>query len=100
MIIQLRSSSVAAHPEKQTASTARQSRTQHIQQPQLQDLLPPLTPEEYEWLKASIADHGVEKPVVVDQNENIVDGYERQKACDELGIDPKERKCDESDEEN
>ena len=53
---------------------------------QLHDLLPPLTPEEYEWLKASIADHGVEKPVVVDQDENIVDGFERQRACDELGI--------------
>lgn len=54
--------------------------------PQLQDLLPPTTPDDYEWLKASIADDGVEKPVVVDQDENIVDGFERQRACDELGV--------------
>ncbi len=54
----------------------------------LRDLLPPLTLEEYERLKASIADFGyVGEPTVVDQDNNTVDGFHRQRACEELGID-------------
>ena len=49
-------------------------------------LLPDLLPEEYDLLKASIADHGVEVPIIVDQEGNIIDGIHRQRACDELGI--------------
>ena len=53
----------------------------------LRDLLPPLTLEEYERLKASIADFGyVGEPTVVDQDNGTVDGFHRQQACDELGI--------------
>lgn len=54
-------------------------------------LLPDLLPEDYEALKASIAEHGVQVPAVVDQDGNTIDGFHRQRACQELGIDcPKE----------
>ena len=49
-------------------------------------LLPDLLPEEYDLLRASIADHGVEVPIIVDQEGNIIDGLHRQRACDELGV--------------
>ena len=47
---------------------------------------PDLLPEEYDLLKTSIADHGVEVPIVVDQEGDIIDGFHRQQACDELGV--------------
>lgn len=49
-------------------------------------ILPPLLPEEFESLKASIAERSVELPIIVDQDDNIVDGFHRQRACDELGV--------------
>jgi hypothetical protein len=49
------------------------------------NVLPELLPCEFEALKASIADHGVEIPIIVDQHGNIIDGHHRQRACDELG---------------
>ena len=48
-------------------------------------LLPDLLPEEYDFLKASIDDHGVEVPIIVDQDGEVVDGFHRQRVCDELG---------------
>lgn len=56
-----------------------------IQKPQRQ-ILPPLLPDEYESLKASIAERGVEVPIIVDQHGNIVDGSHRQRTCDEIGM--------------
>ena len=48
-------------------------------------LLPDLTPEEYEALKADIAAHGLRVPIVVDATSGeIVDGHHRQRALDEL----------------
>ena len=49
-------------------------------------ILPPLLPDEFEALKASIAEQGVDVPIIVDQEGNTIDGYHRQHACDELGI--------------
>lgn len=49
-------------------------------------ILPPLTPAEYDALKASIKKRGVEVAIIVDQCGETVDGFHRQKACDELGI--------------
>src|SRR5690606_37067509 len=46
----------------------------------------PLTDEEYEALKADIAEHGVQVPVEYDEEGNILDGYHRVRACLELGI--------------
>ncbi|WP_166831555.1 ParB N-terminal domain-containing protein [Thalassoroseus pseudoceratinae] len=48
--------------------------------------LPPLLPEEFEALKTSIAERGVDVPIIVDQDGNVIDGYHRERACDELGI--------------
>lgn len=41
-------------------------------------LLPDLLPEEYDLLNASIADHGVEVLIIVDQEGNIILGLHRQ----------------------
>ena len=48
--------------------------------------LPDLLPEEYEALKASIAERGVDVLIIVDQDGNIIDGFHRDRACEELGI--------------
>jgi ParB-like chromosome segregation protein Spo0J len=50
-------------------------------------LLPPLTHDEYESLKANIATRGVLQPVVVDEADAILDGHHRAQVCNELGID-------------
>src|SRR5690606_26376855 len=49
-------------------------------------VMPPLTDEEYEALKADIAQRGVQVPVEYDEDGNILDGYHRVRACLELGI--------------
>jgi len=49
-------------------------------------LLPTLSIEEYEALKASIKEHGVLVPLEYDDAGNLLDGYHRLKACRELGI--------------
>ncbi|MCO6454374.1 MAG: ParB N-terminal domain-containing protein [Pirellulaceae bacterium] len=48
--------------------------------------LPPLLPDEFEALKSSIAERGVDVPIIVDQEDNVIDGYHRMRACDDLGI--------------
>lgn len=48
--------------------------------------MPPLLPEEYEALKASIAERGVEVPVIVDQDGETIDGFHRERGCGELGV--------------
>jgi len=45
-----------------------------------------LSAEEYEALKADIAQRGVQVPVEYDEDGNILDGYHRVRACQELGI--------------
>jgi len=51
-------------------------------------ILPPLSPEEYAALKADIAARGVMVPVEVDETGATLDGHHRQRACQELGIEP------------
>lgn len=41
------------------------------------DLLPPLSTEEYEALRADIKANGVRNPVLVDEGDNILDGHHR-----------------------
>jgi ParB-like chromosome segregation protein Spo0J len=55
-------------------------------------VMPDLSPEEYETLKADIAAHGVLMPIEVDGEGNIIDGFHRKKICDELGIECPEQK--------
>lgn len=52
-----------------------------------EDILPPLPSEEYEALKAAIADHGVDVPILIDQHKEIIDGKHRRRACEELDIE-------------
>ena len=49
-------------------------------------IMPPLSPEEYEELKKDIAARGVQVPVEYDEDGNILDGHHRVLACTELGI--------------
>src|SRR6516165_5662250 len=50
------------------------------------NLLPDLTTWEYGALKESIRRWKVILPVVKDENGEILDGYQRVRACEELGI--------------
>ena len=45
-----------------------------------------LAGEEFEDLKASIRDHGIIEPVVINQHGVIICGHQRVRACQELGI--------------
>lgn len=54
--------------------------------PDKYQILPPLSDEEYEALKADIAARGVLVPVEVDEEGNTLDGHHRLRACEELGI--------------
>src|SRR5439155_17837387 len=49
-------------------------------------VMPPLSAEEYELLKADIAARGVQVQVELDEQGNILDGFHRVRACQELGI--------------
>jgi ParB-like chromosome segregation protein Spo0J len=52
----------------------------------LYQLMPALTTEEYEALKASVAENGPDSVVVFDQDGNVIDGHHRLGAYLELGI--------------
>lgn len=53
-------------------------------------VLPELSSDEYAALKASIAEIGVQVPVVYDVEGRIIDGHHRVRACEELRADGKE----------
>ena len=50
-------------------------------------LFPELRPDEYEALKADIAEHGILVPAEVDQDGQVLDGHHRIRIASELGID-------------
>jgi len=51
------------------------------------DLLPRLSAEEFEALKADIKKRGVMVPIETDADtDEIIDGYHRYRACQQLGI--------------
>ena len=50
------------------------------------NLLPDLTPWEYEALKASVARDKLLVPILKDEFGNTIDGHQRERACHELGI--------------
>lgn len=49
-------------------------------------VMPPLSGDEFEELKADIQARGVMVPIEYDETGNILDGHHRVKACNELGI--------------
>src|SRR5260370_20257537 len=57
-----------------------------MSRPEKYQLLPELPPEQFDALKADIAERGVIVAVVVDEFGAILDGHNRAKACRELGI--------------
>ena len=52
----------------------------------VEELLPPLSEEEYEGLKADILENGCRDPIVI-WNETILDGHHRYKICSENNIE-------------
>lgn len=54
----------------------------------LAEMIPPMTPEEYEQLRDSIKENGQLNPIILFQN-SILDGRHRMMACRELQITPK-----------
>jgi ParB-like chromosome segregation protein Spo0J len=50
-------------------------------------VMPDLSPEEYSALRADIATNGVKHPIHVDEEDNTLDGFNRRRICEELGID-------------
>jgi ParB-like nuclease family protein len=59
-------------------------------------LFPQMTAEEYESLKADIAAHGQQHPIVFHDG-MILDGRTRLRACEELGIEPQMRQWEPKD---
>jgi ParB-like chromosome segregation protein Spo0J len=54
-------------------------------------VMPPLAPEEEAALRSDIKTYGVKNPIHVDEEDNTLDGFNRRRICQELGIDcPKE----------
>lgn len=49
-------------------------------------LLPPLSEEEMAALRADIQAHGVQVPIELDEEGNVLDGHHRLRICQELGI--------------
>src|ERR1700680_3462260 len=49
-------------------------------------VMPNLTRQDYEALKADIASRGVLIPIEYDQDGNVLDGHHRLRACKELGV--------------
>ena len=58
-------------------------------------VMPTLSDEDFQALKSDIAAHGILVPLEFDDEGNILDGYHRKKAWDELkseGINPLSKK--------
>lgn len=53
------------------------------------ELLPEMAQSEYRELVEVIREHGLRKPILLDQDRLILDGRHRWRACQELGIDPR-----------
>ncbi len=57
--------------------------------PEYEEMVPPLTADEYDRLKSSIAEVGLYERIKINQDNVILDGHHRFKACLETGIMPK-----------
>jgi len=57
--------------------------------PEYEDLVPPLTDEEFTRLKNSISEVGLYEPIVINTEKMILDGHHRFKACKEVGVQPR-----------
>jgi ParB-like chromosome segregation protein Spo0J len=57
--------------------------------PEYSKLVSPLTNAEYNVLKSSISNEGLHLPIIINQDNVILDGHNRLKICQELGVEPK-----------
>jgi ParB-like chromosome segregation protein Spo0J len=57
--------------------------------PEYAKLVSPLTTSEYNVLKSSISNKGLHLPIIINQDNVILDGHNRLKICQDLGIEPK-----------
>ena len=57
--------------------------------PEYSELVNPLSDAEYYVLKNSISEKGLHLPIIINQDNVILDGHNRLKICKELGIEPK-----------
>lgn len=57
-----------------------------MSKPVLFQNMPPLSPEEYSELEASVKEHGIQVPILIDEDGVVIDGHHRQKIAQELGI--------------
>lgn len=48
--------------------------------------MPPLSEDEYSNLAQSIRDHGIQVPIIVDEQGVVIDGHHRQKIAEDLGV--------------
>ena len=72
-------------PKSRTAKKKAAARSQRNGRPKYQPL-PDLPPDEFEILKADIAQRGLQYPVIQDEKGNTLDGHQRERALRELGI--------------
>lgn len=49
--------------------------------------LPRLSDDEYAALEKSIIEHGIQVPILVDENKSVIDGHHRKEIADRFGID-------------
>jgi DNA-binding MarR family transcriptional regulator len=68
-----------------TARTTTAARSSTNGKPKYQPF-PDLPPEEYDVLKADIAEHGIQYHLIQDDEGNTLDGHQRQRIAEELGI--------------
>lgn len=52
----------------------------------LYQLMPPLSPEEYQELTEDIRANGIQVPVIVDEDGVAIDGHHRQRIAEQLGV--------------
>src|SRR5574339_600425 len=57
--------------------------------PEYVELVRPLSAKEYAELKESIKEKGLHLPIIINQDNTILDGHHRYQICHELGIGPK-----------
>ena len=53
----------------------------------LYQFMPRLSDDEYTALEKSIVEHGVQVPIIVDEDRAVIDGHHRKEIADRLGID-------------
>src|SRR5215208_7682695 len=71
-----------------TTTTAIQQLPEKIRATKYADKVFPLSSNDYEQLKQSIAEHGMYVPITINPSGDVLDGHHRLKVCQELGIKP------------